>query len=390
MPSRMIIEMVYASNFWLNCFPRQDSASDTLSPRTIITGMHIDFTKHCRAEFGTYAQVHEDHDNSMSTRTTGAIALRPTGNTQGGYYFYSLTTGRRLNRNHWTALPMPADVINRVHTLARRSGATLGLTFFDRLGNLIVDLDGNNTNDSDDEDYDPDGQSSYSDDDDTTLSGNNHDDFDIESTTENNFPPDANIEGVDPATDHEMANSNTDVNADIRTDVNSETDTNNENNFDDDDDVAMKTEEDTTIINEDDVEEDLATQMDTKYGPRKSRHNLRSRKATRQPRDYNNLMDTTLESTVMTQHSMKKGIQLYGEAGVEAVLDELQQLHDRKVIAPKSNASMSRSDKLGSLQYLMFLKKKRCGRIKGRGCADGRKQRAYTDKADASAPTVSI
>ena len=38
----------------------------------------------------------------------------------------------------------------------------------------------------------------------------------------------------------------------------------------------------------------------------------------------------------------------------------------------------------------MFLKKKRCGRIKGRGCADGRKQRAYTDKADASAPTVSI
>lgn len=38
----------------------------------------------------------------------------------------------------------------------------------------------------------------------------------------------------------------------------------------------------------------------------------------------------------------------------------------------------------------MFLKKKRNGIIKGRGCADGRKQRAYTTKEDASLPTVAI
>jgi hypothetical protein len=38
----------------------------------------------------------------------------------------------------------------------------------------------------------------------------------------------------------------------------------------------------------------------------------------------------------------------------------------------------------------MFLKKKRCGTIKARGCADGRKQRETTNKEDASAPTVLI
>jgi hypothetical protein len=38
----------------------------------------------------------------------------------------------------------------------------------------------------------------------------------------------------------------------------------------------------------------------------------------------------------------------------------------------------------------MFLKKKRSGRIKGRGCADGRKQRIHTKKEDASSPTVAI
>ena len=37
----------------------------------------------------------------------------------------------------------------------------------------------------------------------------------------------------------------------------------------------------------------------------------------------------------------------------------------------------------------MFLKQKRCGKIKGRGCADRRKQRKYLTKEDKSAPTVS-
>jgi hypothetical protein len=38
----------------------------------------------------------------------------------------------------------------------------------------------------------------------------------------------------------------------------------------------------------------------------------------------------------------------------------------------------------------MFLKEKRCGLIKGRGCADGRKQRDYLTKEETSSPTVAI
>jgi hypothetical protein len=38
----------------------------------------------------------------------------------------------------------------------------------------------------------------------------------------------------------------------------------------------------------------------------------------------------------------------------------------------------------------MFLKRKRNGTIKSRGCADGRKQREYTKKEEASSPTVAI
>jgi hypothetical protein len=87
---------------------------------------------------------------------------------------------------------------------------------------------------------------------------------------------------------------------------------------------------------------------------------------------------------------MKKEIKLFGQAGVDAVSKELQQLHDCKVLEPKSPDQISSADKKDALQYLMFPKKKSNGVIKGRGCADGRKQRAYTAKEDTSSPMVEI
>ena len=112
---------------WLNAFPATNGVSQTLSPRTIVTGLTLDFRAHCRIEPGSYVQTHEEHNNSMLTRTVGAIALLPSGNSQGGHYFLSLNTGRRIHRQHWTELPMPAEVINRVHSLGRNSPK--GLTF---------------------------------------------------------------------------------------------------------------------------------------------------------------------------------------------------------------------------------------------------------------------
>ena len=60
----------------------------------------------------------------------------------------------------------------------------------------------------------------------------------------------------------------------------------------------------------------------------------------RRPRDYSQ-MHRTLENTVMTQHNMKKGIKLFGDAGIDAVLKELQQLHDRKALEPVNAKEMT-------------------------------------------------
>ena len=59
--------------------------------------------------------------NSMWPRTVGVIALRPTANEQGSYYYLLLSTGLHINRLRATELPMHQDVIDRVHALAKNN-----------------------------------------------------------------------------------------------------------------------------------------------------------------------------------------------------------------------------------------------------------------------------
>ena len=86
--------------------------------------------------------------------------------------------------------------------------------------------------------------------------------------------------------------------------------------------------------------------------------------------------------------SMKRGIKLFSEDGVVAVHKEMQQLHDQKVMAAKHSAELTPEQKKEALAYLMFLKQKQCGKIKGHGCTDGRKQHAHIACEDTTSPTV--
>jgi hypothetical protein len=147
--------------FWINAFPHKLGISQTLSPRTLVTGLDINYAKHCRIEYGQYVQTHGKHDNTMTPQTIGALALRPTGNQQGGYYFYSLMSGQRLHRTHCTELPMPAEVRDRVHGLARYANAKVGLTFTNSDGQNL-DLLYPPDDDDNDSDFDPDNASSAS------------------------------------------------------------------------------------------------------------------------------------------------------------------------------------------------------------------------------------
>jgi len=93
-----------------------------------MTGQKITHDKHCKEEFRTYMQTNEKNNNSKESRTSGAIAIRPFGNKQGGHYFLSLHTGKRILRNHWTVLPMLNHVVdarNRLVAASKQAGAKL-------------------------------------------------------------------------------------------------------------------------------------------------------------------------------------------------------------------------------------------------------------------------
>ena len=166
LPRLVVVRLVSNAVFWLNAFPHPNGVSATLSPRYLLTGRHLDYHKHVRLEFGSYAQTHEEHTNDMKARTLGAICLGPSGNEQGGHYFMCLRTGRRLHRFAWTPLPMPDDAITRVTALGAQQGMPKTLTFSDWFGHELPDGD-IDIDDDHDSSYAPsDASSSSSDDDD--------------------------------------------------------------------------------------------------------------------------------------------------------------------------------------------------------------------------------
>ena len=134
----MVMELAKAVVYWLNSVPSNTGVAPMMSPRSIITGQLLDYHKHCCYEFGEYVQTHEEHDNSLLSCTVGAIALRPTGNQQGGYFFMSLHTGRIINHLHATKLPMPSEVIIRVDQLAKAQNMIPSLAFGNRDNQLIT------------------------------------------------------------------------------------------------------------------------------------------------------------------------------------------------------------------------------------------------------------
>jgi hypothetical protein len=376
--NRLMIEMVRGSVFWLNSFPAKDGVSDKISPRSMITGETIDYNNHCRIEFGAYVHTHEKHDNTMKSRTVGALALQPTGNAQGGNYFLSLSTGRRIDRQHWTELPMPDDVIDRVHILARRDRAATGLTFGWRDGTPVAD-------DTDDAYYD-DADSNYD------PADNTENDIDYDDYMQNVEDPTAGAP-PQPHTDNDNDDDPPDLAAPVDEEEGDDDDDDDDNDGNSSGDDGTPGVDDTTPGVGDTtpgVGERNAASEATRYRLRPVREPNYDKHLGIQPVNYGlfNAEISDIEHSVFTQYSVKRGLKEFGEAGAEAVIKEMQQLDRMKVGEPTMASMMTRAEKKASLEYLMFLKKKRCGRIKGRGCADGRKQRLYTNKEDTSSPTV--
>ena len=418
MTCNMVMKLAKAVVYWLNSVPSSTGVSPTMSPRTIIMGQLLDYHKHCRYEFGEYVQTHEEHDNSLLSRTVGAIALRPTGNQQGGYFFMSLHTGRIINRLHTTKLPMPSEVIIRVEQLAKSQNMIPSSAFGNRDNRLIMQeiIDDDETENAYIPTDEADSTLYYDQETSQTQMVNNDTAADIE---ENNDAPHSDmptdmIHMNDAATVSTMTNEmmiptgigNNQVIP--LADVVEEDDQNEENEQGAiqclEEDIETLTDTSQHESNQKDEQQNIIPasmeniadktmddEMDMKYGTRSTRWNLRQQKQRTYDHKYDEHAEIYVaqssEATLATpQMPIRRGLKLFGSQGISAVKAELQQLHDLKVMEPKPLTTTQKREALG---YLMFLKRKRSGKIKARGCADGRPQRAYIPQEDARAPTVS-
>jgi hypothetical protein len=118
MPDQFVIHLLYFVTF-----PSDSGVSSIYSPREIVTGMKMDYAKHCKARFGAYVEASDDPTitNTLCSRTSPSIVLGPTGNLQGAVKCYNLETKKIVDRRDITPLPMPDKVVNRVIKLGQRA-----------------------------------------------------------------------------------------------------------------------------------------------------------------------------------------------------------------------------------------------------------------------------
>jgi hypothetical protein len=392
-PGRIIIELVYCADFWINAFPPSSGVSAFYSPRTIMTGMALDFAKHCKIPFGAYAEAHEEYQqtNTMAPRTPGVICLGPTGNFQGSYKMMCHQTGRKLTRKQLQELPMPESIIKRIEAIAEKEKQEKNLVFSDRNEeplhddaiNDAVAAGVDNGNDDDGNNNNPPGimlselVGNEDEDSEEETTGNESTGVPAESTGVSQEPIGNKSTGV-PAKSTEITGVQEYESPGVSSDRDSteapnetaDDTTGERENTNEDPDAAS----DMSNEEEDEAEPNVAPYNPDTWTPSIQRvHGLRPRKA----RQYK-------------QYSLKKGLKKFKEVGEEAVSKEFLQLHMRDTIKPHNAEELSTNQKKGALESLVLLKEKRDGTVKGRTCADGRKQRETAEPGATTSPTVSL
>ena len=372
--------------------------------------------------------------------------MRPTGSANGGFYVFDLKTARCVHRNYATPATMTQVIIDRIHEIAKAQKAPIGVTFGD-FENKITILDLEDLSLADDDASDTD----YKDDDTvetedlsdfapiTEITNNQVEDVPIPQEMLEEFQEDVSVDddfvGND---DDDYSQSSSSSDESTHSNSNSDNEDMDEivgNQVVPEEEIIFEEQENNNEATDDDVDEDedeanpwipVTPRRSTRIqgvGPLPVANedlprNLQAHNNSPPPSDHVVLFtagfgaavaklerehhEVVMVSAVVDyysaldasqntqQYGVKKGIEIFGEEGVDAVLKELHQLNDLEVVSAIHPSKMTREEVKRALPYLMFLKRKRSGLVKGRGCADGRSQREFISKEEASSPTVSL
>ena len=94
-PTMVLIYTVYNVCLWMNDFLLLSGNIEGFSTRELVTGLTINFTKHCAVYVGAYVDAITNAiiPNGNNDRTHACIALGPSGNRQGSINCFDPDTG---------------------------------------------------------------------------------------------------------------------------------------------------------------------------------------------------------------------------------------------------------------------------------------------------------
>ena len=413
MPIKMIVAAVEQVAKWLNAFPPSGGLSRQHSPRVIMNKRQIDCDEDCCVSFGSHVQVFHKQETTHNTprpRTIGGICLGAMDNEQGGHRVMNLATGATITRTQVKVVPITEDVVQRVEFFARKDGVKEDTRFKTRRGEIIpdqgddaliagVDKQNNTGNtaeqshqeDEEVNDREPEPEEMASDED--------TDEEDAKATLElrnagtNAAPPDI-------AEDDDESQASDQTNTE-----------NNQNHQNPDQEHHEDDEQDdeVTVLRRSNRQRQKPTRLvPTMTGQQHEETNhliVQSNKDTaehdeqcavviaktiailRDEADGCNVKD---QASFIQTCTLKQGIKKFGDRGTEAALKEIGQLHERNCFEPVQANESTFEQRKKVLESLMFLTEKRDGTVKARQCADGSKQRIWTDKRETASPTVSL
>ena len=334
----------------------------------------------------------------------------------------SLAPGAWICRHQWTELPLPRDAIERVNQLGKAQQMPQTMTYANRWGQEIPNdlLDYYTDDDATEDEYQPSDNedSEMIDEDKSTVLSSESSDPSTSSSDSDDDDPDIGGEGDvnsvqdDPQVvpfheeDHPEDHPNNETDEQYKIEIDDEVQStaakemiqpivsesygeSTEVRTSDDESVSIEstgvskpTEEDTFRMAEQHGREAAASDQDVAR-PQCTRRSTRlsdyDYSAAQLDADYLDELIAKVKAgdvinLLSAQMSAKKGLKVFGEAGADAITKELEQIVYQNMMHGILPSQLNHKQKRAALKYLMFLKQKRCGKIKGRGCADGRKQ----------------
>jgi hypothetical protein len=434
----MTVHLVVSRVKLLNKFPRKGSACQTVGPAGLILGHEKPDMNVKRIPFGAYAIAYQQTSNDMKPRSIPAIALSEA-NNKGGHYFMSLATGKQILAYGWNELPIDEDVIARVEELAMNEEQPVLVNrvplFEWAPREEITDVhedDEQNEEENIEEDQNENDKASINENDE---SDDSDDDSDTDDDDNDEDGDGGGITAI-PGARSKLTATNDDAAVEEETveEIADETQEREQSN-EDNEEIAS----DTSVINEETTEEEgnnerprrstagipeeryePTTKNIKKYEYMRKRHFIQFKGKKKYVQlaqvkkmmgkvrnDQNapgylhrvvNVIFTQLEDDKKKYKDMPaaKGIKLFGERAVAAVLKEFTQLSEgpmegKPVIEPIHPSNFTAHEIERAMEAVNLIKQKCCGKIKMRSCANGSNQWKFAAEDDNfSSPTVQL